>query len=76
VLREKIGHATEKVAKRLKEAGKEAVQTSVNTADKLARAMADEAMELGKRSVDVAKGAISGMWKGAKDALQKEKDNQ
>jgi hypothetical protein len=76
VLREKTGHAAEKVAGRLKKAGKEAVQTSVNSADKLARAMADEAMELGKRSVDVAKGAISGMWKGAKDALQKEKDNQ
>ena len=75
VLREKIGHATEKVAKRLKEAGKEAVQTSVNTADKLARALADDAMELGKRSVDVAKGAISGMWEGAQDALQKGKDN-
>ncbi len=48
----------------------------MNSAGKLARAMAEEAIALGKRSVDVAKGAISGMWKGAKDALQKEKDNQ
>lgn len=43
----------------------------MKTADKLARALADEAMELGKRSVDVAKEAISGMWEGVQDALQK-----
>jgi hypothetical protein len=73
-LREKTGHATEKVAERLKKAGKEAVKTSVTTADKLARAMADETMALGKRSVDVARGALSGMWKGAKDALKKDKN--
>ena len=75
-LKEKTGQAAEKAAGRLKKAGKEAVKTSLNTADKLTRAMAEEAMKLGKRSVDVAKGAISGMWKGAKDALQKEKDNK
>ena len=33
--------------------------------------MAEEAKELGKRSVAVAKGAISGMLKGARDALKK-----
>ena len=45
----------------------------MEAAGKATRVMAEEARELGKRSVDVARGAISGMWKGAKEALKKEK---
>jgi len=29
-----------------------------------------------KRSLDVAKGGLSGMWKGAKEALKKGKEEQ
>jgi len=75
-LRQKARNAAErsadKVSDKLKEAGKEAAKAT----SKAAHAVADEAKELGKRSVDIAKGAVSGMWKGAKDALKKEKKEQ
>ena len=35
---------------------------------------AEEAKEPGKRSVTVARGAVSGMLKGAREALKKEKE--
>ena len=76
VLREKAQTAADKtadkVADKLKMAGKDAAKAT----SKAAHAVADEAKELGKRSVDIAKGAVSGMWKGAKDALKKEKKDQ
>lgn len=56
---------------RIKEAGKDAAKATAKAAGKAAHIVADEAKELGQRSVDVAKGAVSGMWKGAKDALKK-----
>ena len=75
-LRQKARNAAErsadKVSDKLKEAGKDAAKAT----SKAAHAVADEAKELGKRSVDIAKGAVSGMWKGAKDALKKEKKEQ
>ena len=61
---------------RVKEAGKDAAKATAKAAGKAAHVVADEAKELGKRSVDVAKGAASGMWKGAKDALKKEKEDK
>jgi hypothetical protein len=71
ILGEKTRHVTEKVAERMKSVGRGTVKTGVETADKWSRVMAEEAMELGKRSVDVAKGAVSGMWKGTREAIQK-----
>ncbi len=71
-LRKKIGHAVEK----LRTAGKDTAKTTTEAAGKVTRVVAEEAMEIGKRSAEVAKGAISGMLKGAKDALQKRNDNQ
>ena len=61
---------------RVKEAGKDAVKATAKAAGKAAHVVADEAKELGKRSVDAAKGAVAGMWKGAKDALKKEKEDK
>ncbi len=61
---------------RIKEAGKDAAKATAKAAGKAAHVVADEAKELGKKSVDVAKGAAAGMWKGAKDALKKEKEDK
>ncbi|MCK4378688.1 MAG: hypothetical protein KAW01_05065, partial [Deltaproteobacteria bacterium] len=70
------GQAVREVAEKLKAAGKEVTQTTVEAAGKVTSIIAEEAMELGKRSVDIATGTISGMLQGAKDALHKGKDNQ
>ena len=75
-MREKTCRAMEKVTKGLERAGKEAVETSAETAYKWSGIMAEEITELGKRSLDVAKGTLSGMSKGAKEAIQKGKNNQ
>ena len=76
VLREKAHHAAEETSASLKKAGKGAAKATTEAVGKAAHIMADEAKELGKRSVAVAKGAISGMWKGAKDAMKKEKEEK
>jgi len=73
VLKEKAIHAAEATAKRLKETSKDAAKATANVASKTAHVMDRETKELGKRSVDVARGAITGMWKGAKHALKKDK---
>ncbi len=75
ILREKTDQAAGKVAERLKEVGKEVTQTTGEAAGKVTSIIAEEAMKLGKRSMDIAKGAISGMLQGAKDALHKENDD-
>ncbi len=74
VLREKARHSGEAAAEILKEAGKGAAKATVEAAGKAADVLAEEAKELGKRSIAVARGAISGLFKGAKDALKKEKE--
>ena len=74
LLREKTRHAGEPAAERLRQAGKDAAKAAAKAAGKAADVMGKETKELGKRSLDVARGAISGMWKGAKDALKKEKE--
>ena len=40
-------------------------------AGKAVQAVAEEAKDLGKRALYAAKGALSGMWKGARDGLKK-----
>ncbi len=72
ILEEKTKHAAESITKKLKESGKDAAKATAQAAGKAAHVVAEEAKELGKKSLTVAKGAISGMWKGAKDALKKE----
>jgi len=74
VLREKARHAGESAAERLKEAGKQAAKASVEAVGKATDIMAEEAKQLGKRSLALARGAISGMLKGAKEGLKKEKE--
>ena len=76
VLREKAGQAAGEVAERLKAAGKEVTQTTVEAAGKVTSIIAEEAMVLGKKSMDIATGAISGMLQGAKDAFDKGKENK
>jgi len=71
ILKEKARHAAEAAAERLKEAGKDTAKATSEVAGKAAGLMAKEAKELEKRSVDVAKRAISGMWKGARGAFKK-----
>jgi hypothetical protein len=58
----------------VKKTGKEAVQTTVKAAGKMTNLMTKEVKGFGKKSLNVAKGAGSGLWKGVKDALQKDKD--
>ena len=74
----KVAQRSEVVAKDvlndLADQGKKTTKTTTEAVGKAAHIMAEEAKELGKRSVAVAKGAISGMWKGAKDAIKKEKE--
>jgi hypothetical protein len=54
---------------------RERAQTAADkTADKVAGK--DAVKKLGKMSVDIVKGAVSGIWKGAKHALKKEKKEQ
>jgi ElaB/YqjD/DUF883 family membrane-anchored ribosome-binding protein len=74
VLREKSHSAAQTVAERLKQTGKDTVKATAKAAGKVADVMAEEVKELGKRSVTVARGAISGMLKGAKEALKKKKE--
>jgi len=76
VLREKAQTAADKTADKMADKLKMAGKDAAKATSKAAHAVADEAKELGKRSVDIAKGAVSGMWKGAKDALKKEKKDQ
>ena len=73
VLRKKAHRAAEEATTSLKQAGKGAAKATTEAVGKAAHIMAEEAKELGKRSVAVAKGAITGMWKGAKDDIKKEK---
>ena len=49
---------------------REGVRT-VSGAGKAVQVVAEEAKELGKRALYAAKGALSGMWKGARDGLKK-----
>jgi hypothetical protein len=74
VLREKSHSAAQTVTERLKQAGKDTAKATAKAAGKAADVMAEEAKELGKRSVTVARGAISGMLKGVKEALKKKKE--
>ena len=60
----------------VKEVGKETARTTAKTAGKVTRVIAEEVKGFGRKSLDVAKGAGSGLWKGVKDALQKDKDEQ
>jgi len=76
VLREKTGQAAGEIAEKLKETGKDVTHTTVEAAGKVTSVIAEEALELGKRSVDIATGAISGMLQGAKDAFDKGKENK
>jgi len=74
VLRGKAFNAGESAAERLKEAGKQATKASTEAVGKAADVMAEEAKQLGKKSLALAKGAMSGMLKGAKEALKKEEE--
>jgi len=73
ILKSKARHAAEELSAGLKQTGKGAAKATTEAVGKAVHIMAEEAKELGKKSVAVAKGAISGMWKGAKDAIKKEK---
>ena len=75
-LRQKARNAADKTADKVSDKLKEAGKDAAKATSKAAHAVADEAKELGKKSVDIARGAVSGMWKGAKDALKKENKNK
>ena len=74
VLRKKALHAAEASTERLKQGGRGAAKAIAEAAGKASHVVGEGSRKLGKRSLDVAKGAISGMWKGGKDALRKEKE--
>jgi len=66
-LKEKVDEDPETAAGRIKDT----LDKTTEVTGKAVRAVAEETKELGKRSLNVAKGALSGMWKGAKDGLKK-----
>lgn len=71
-IRKKTHDATLTAAERLKELNKEAVNKTAEATGKAAHGVAEETAELGSRMLDVARGAISGVWKGAQKALHKD----
>ncbi len=73
---QRSGDVAKDVLNDLADQTKKTTKTTTEAVGKAAHIMAEEAKELGKRSVAVAKGAISGMWKGAKDAIKKEKEDK
>ncbi|MBW2135745.1 MAG: hypothetical protein JRG72_11075, partial [Deltaproteobacteria bacterium] len=73
VLKEKAGEAAKTVGARLKELGIDTSEKAAKLLGRAARSTAEEAGKLAKRSLEVAAGALSGMWKGAKEALKREK---
>ncbi|MBW2032174.1 MAG: hypothetical protein JRI94_01075 [Deltaproteobacteria bacterium] len=75
VLGKRVIKATESATQRVKQAGMDAAKTTAEATTKAADVMAAEAKELGKRTLSVARGAVSGMLKGAKEALKKEKED-
>ncbi len=70
--KEETGRATGRLTDRLKNLGKEAVKTFGDTGEKAARIVTGEVKQIGKKSINIAKGSITGMWKGAKEALEKD----
>ena len=68
---DKARYLAQQAAERLKQAGTVVAKASAGADGKAARVVAEKAKELGTKSVEVAKGAASGMWIGAKDALKK-----
>ena len=72
--KEETGRAADRLTDRLKNFGKEAVKTFGDTGEKAARMVTGEVKEIGKKSIHIAKGSITGMWKGAKEALEKDEN--
>jgi len=70
---QRSGDVAKHVLNDLADQTRKTTKITTEAVGKAAHIMAEEAKELGKRSVAVAKGAITGMWKGAKDAIKKEK---
>ena len=64
------------MAERLKELGSGAVHKTGEVSGKAAHALSEETKELGERMLTVAKGAATGMWKGARTAFKKDKNKE
>ena len=73
-LKEKAKSATSYIADRMKGTGMDVAKTGAKAAGKAAHFVTEEVRELGKLSLDVAKGGLSGLFKGARDALKKDKE--
>jgi len=73
-LRKKSIDAAHKAGERLKKLGSEAAHKTAEASGKAAQTLAEEAKELGERMLAIAKGAATGMWEGAKEALHEEKE--
>jgi hypothetical protein len=71
-LREKAVAASHAVAERLTDMGSEAVQKTGEVSGKAVHILGKETKELSERMVDVAKGAATGMWQGARTAFRKD----
>ncbi|MCK4426677.1 MAG: hypothetical protein KAV69_07995, partial [Deltaproteobacteria bacterium] len=75
-LKEKASEAAETVSNRLKELGKDTFGKAAHLTEETVHTAADEARQLSKRALDIAKGAVSGMIRGAKDVLKKDKEDK
>jgi len=69
---QRLGKAAKTAGKRLKELGKDAAVKGADLTGKAAHATAKKIKELSRLALKISKGALSGMWKGAKGALKKE----
>ena len=75
-LKEKAGEAAETVSNRLEELGKDTFGKAAHLTEETVHTAADEARQLSKRALDIAKGAVSGMIRGTKDVLKKDKEKK
>ncbi|MEA1991718.1 MAG: DUF6781 family protein, partial [Thermodesulfobacteriota bacterium] len=75
-LMEKAGEAAETVSNRLKELGQDTFGKAAHLTEETVHTAADEARQLSKRALDIARGAVSGILKGAKHALRKDKEDK
>jgi hypothetical protein len=75
-LRENAGSASHTVAERIKELSSEVVHKTGEVSSKAAHTLAEETKELSERMLAVAKGAATGMWEGAKEALKNDENEE
>lgn len=73
-LGKKARDAARKVTDHLRDLGEEGIEMTAIATAEAAHLLAEEARALGTRAQEVAQGALAGVWKGAKGAFRKGKN--